>query len=176
MEDPEEDSEARESQTEEDTKGPDFNYLTDMKLCSCLTKERVDELLKQRDVKAEELRLLQRKTAVDLWKDDLENFLTELDVRIIHSFIPNISIAPLQVLVLLRGAPDYGSDTVPELTRELRVKVLPKVPTWWLEWAGFEPATCRTQGTEPTTEPPHSTIMCVLLRVNGFRGVVLFRH
>ena len=42
--------------------------------------------------------------------------------------------------LLLRGAPNYSIDTVLELTRQsamyrqLRVKDLPKVPTWRLEW------------------------------------------
>lgn len=48
----------------------------------CLTKERKDELLKQRDAKAEELHLLRKKKPTDLWKDDLNNFITELDVRL----------------------------------------------------------------------------------------------
>src|SRR6218665_422053 len=38
------------------------------------------------------------------------------------------------------------------LYRQLRVKDLAKVPTWWLE--GFEPATLRMHGIELTTEPP----------------------
>ena len=50
--------------------------------------------------------------------------------QLIHSFIPAISIAPLQVL---RGAPDYSTDTVSEFHaeahRQLQVKDLPKVPT-----------------------------------------------
>src|SRR6218665_2490275 len=36
----------------------------------------------------------------------------------IHSFIPAISIVPLQVLSLLRGAPDYSTDTVSEFHTE----------------------------------------------------------
>ena len=40
--------------------------------------------------------------------------------------------------LLLRGAPDYSTDTVSEFHakahKQLQVKDLPKVPTWWLEW------------------------------------------
>ena len=40
--------------------------------------------------------------------------------------------------LLLRGAPDYSTDTVlefhAEAHRQLQVKDLPKVPMWWLEW------------------------------------------
>ena len=67
----------------------------------------------------------------------------------IHSFIPYIS------LQLLRGAPDYAIDTMsntPKRYRQLRVKDLPKVPPWWLEWDS-KPATLLTHGTEPTIEP-----------------------
>src|SRR6218665_2885022 len=75
---------------------------------------------------------------------------------LIHSFIQVISInsAPSSSL-LLRGARDYNIDTVLELTcrRQLRVKDLPMVPNMVVR-VGFEPATIRMQGTEPTTEPP----------------------
>lgn len=71
-------TENRESQSDESSKGPDFNYILNMQLW-CLTKERKDELLKQRDAKAEELHLLRKKKPTDLWKDDLNNFITELD-------------------------------------------------------------------------------------------------
>ena len=46
----------------------------------CLSKEKKEQLLKQRDDKAEELYQLRKKTKEDLWKDDLEAFLKELDV------------------------------------------------------------------------------------------------
>src|SRR6218665_685833 len=49
----------------------------------------------------------------------------------IHSFIPAISIAPLQVLYY------YSTDNISEFHaeayRQLQVKDLPKVPTWRLE-------------------------------------------
>jgi len=45
-----------------------------------LSKERKEALLKLRDEKAAELRLLRKKSPSDLWKDDLDNFIVELDV------------------------------------------------------------------------------------------------
>ncbi|XP_060074256.1 DNA topoisomerase 2-alpha-like isoform X2 [Ylistrum balloti] len=63
---------------DEDNEGPDFNYLLGMQLWS-LSREKKDELLKQKEAKAKELSSLRQKTKMDLWKDDLEEFLTELD-------------------------------------------------------------------------------------------------
>ncbi|XP_034017358.1 DNA topoisomerase 2-beta [Thalassophryne amazonica] len=60
------------------TSGPNFNYILNMPLW-CLTKEKVEELLKQRDLKRGELNDLQRKSPEDLWKDDLAVFIEELD-------------------------------------------------------------------------------------------------
>src|SRR6218665_1695371 len=56
----------------------------------------------------------------------------------IHSFIHSghFYSAPSSP-PLLRGAPNYRTDTVSEFHaeahRQLQVKDLPKVPTWWLE-------------------------------------------
>ncbi|XP_063778296.1 DNA topoisomerase 2-beta [Pseudophryne corroboree] len=58
--------------------GPDFNYILNMSLWS-LSKERVDELIRQRDVKGKELNDLKRKSPPDLWKEDLAAFVEELD-------------------------------------------------------------------------------------------------
>ncbi|XP_030269013.1 DNA topoisomerase 2-beta isoform X1 [Sparus aurata] len=58
--------------------GPNFNYILNMPLW-CLTKEKVEELLKQRDLKRGELNDLQRKISEDLWKEDLAVFIEELD-------------------------------------------------------------------------------------------------
>lgn len=44
-----------------------------------LTKERKDDLLKQRDEKIAELKRLQARTPISLWKEDLDNLLTELN-------------------------------------------------------------------------------------------------
>uniref|UniRef100_A0A8C2Q939 DNA topoisomerase 2 n=1 Tax=Cyprinus carpio TaxID=7962 RepID=A0A8C2Q939_CYPCA len=58
--------------------GPNFNYILNMPLW-CLTKEKVQELLKQRDLKKAELNELQRKNSEDLWREDLAVFIEELD-------------------------------------------------------------------------------------------------
>lgn len=58
--------------------GHDFNYILGMPLWN-LTKEKKDELLKQRDNKKEELDLLKGKSDKDLWEEDLELFLKTLD-------------------------------------------------------------------------------------------------
>ncbi|NWU93383.1 TOP2A topoisomerase, partial [Upupa epops] len=57
--------------------GPDFNYLLNMPLWY-LTKEKKDELCKQRDNKEKELTDLKHKSACDLWKEDLSVFVEEL--------------------------------------------------------------------------------------------------
>ncbi|KAF4026248.1 hypothetical protein G4228_018166 [Cervus hanglu yarkandensis] len=58
--------------------GPDFNYILNMSLWS-LTKEKVEELIKQRDAKGREVSDLKRKSPSDLWKEDLAAFVEELD-------------------------------------------------------------------------------------------------
>uniref|UniRef100_H3ALH9 DNA topoisomerase 2 n=1 Tax=Latimeria chalumnae TaxID=7897 RepID=H3ALH9_LATCH len=58
--------------------GPDFNYLLGMPLWN-LTKEKKDEICKQRDAKENELDDLKRKSPADLWKHDLVTFAEELD-------------------------------------------------------------------------------------------------
>lgn len=58
--------------------GPNFNYILNMPLW-CLTKEKVDELLKQRDHKRGELHDLQKKSSENLWKEDLAVFIEELN-------------------------------------------------------------------------------------------------
>jgi len=62
-----------------DSKGPDYNYILSMSLWS-LTNEKRDALLKQRDAKAQELRVLRSKDAPKLWKEDLDKLVAELDV------------------------------------------------------------------------------------------------
>ena len=56
-----------------DTEGHGFEYLLSMPIWS-LTIERMDKLIRDRDAKKEELRLLQLKTAKDLWRIDLQDF------------------------------------------------------------------------------------------------------
>ncbi|XP_053982250.1 DNA topoisomerase 2 isoform X2 [Hylaeus volcanicus] len=55
-----------------------FDYLLGMTLWS-LTKEKKDELLRQRDDKLAELKRLQARSPVSLWKEDLNNLLSELN-------------------------------------------------------------------------------------------------
>ncbi|CAK9796483.1 DNA topoisomerase 2 [Anthophora plagiata] len=55
-----------------------FDYLLGMTLWS-LTKEKKDELLRQRDDKLLELKRLQVRTPMSLWKEDLDNLLNELN-------------------------------------------------------------------------------------------------
>lgn len=63
-----------------DSKGTDYNYILCMTLWT-LTNEKRDALLKQRDEKAEQLRILRLKTHKDLWTEDLDKLVAELDVR-----------------------------------------------------------------------------------------------
>ncbi|KAL3044252.1 hypothetical protein OYC64_003987 [Pagothenia borchgrevinki] len=58
--------------------GPNFNYILNMPLW-CLSKEKVEDLLKQRDHKRSELNDLDKKSPEDLWKEDLAVFIEELD-------------------------------------------------------------------------------------------------
>ncbi|XP_049657374.1 DNA topoisomerase 2-alpha [Accipiter gentilis] len=80
-----EEQEQEQEQEEESDKesgaatGPDFNYLLNMPLWY-LTKEKKDELCKQRDKKEKELENLKCKSPSDLWKEDLAVFVEELDV------------------------------------------------------------------------------------------------
>ncbi|CAG2112538.1 unnamed protein product, partial [Medioppia subpectinata] len=60
-------------------KSYDFDYLFDMSM-RCMLREKVDELLKQRDAKKHELELLMQKTPEMLWEDDLKAFSQELDI------------------------------------------------------------------------------------------------
>ncbi|RXN12322.1 DNA topoisomerase 2-beta-like isoform X1 [Labeo rohita] len=76
-----EDGDGNESDSSVDSgssSGPNFNYILNMPLW-CLTKEKVEELLKQRDLKKAELNELQRKNSEDLWREDLAIFIEELD-------------------------------------------------------------------------------------------------
>lgn len=52
----------------------------------CLTKEKKDELLRQKDDKLAELKRLQARTPISLWKEDLDNLLNELNRVSITSF------------------------------------------------------------------------------------------
>ncbi|XP_063973742.1 DNA topoisomerase 2 isoform X2 [Diachasmimorpha longicaudata] len=72
--DQEEDEPASAATMEKDN----YDYLLGMTMWS-LTKERKDELLKQRDLKVAELHRLQARTPMSLWKEDLDALLAELD-------------------------------------------------------------------------------------------------
>uniref|UniRef100_A0A4W6DEL5 DNA topoisomerase 2 n=1 Tax=Lates calcarifer TaxID=8187 RepID=A0A4W6DEL5_LATCA len=69
--------ENEEEKTEEDTSGPDYNYLLSMPMWF-LTKEKKEELCKQRDAKLTELNTLKKKSPADLWREDLAAFSEEL--------------------------------------------------------------------------------------------------
>uniref|UniRef100_A0A667ZV02 DNA topoisomerase 2 n=1 Tax=Myripristis murdjan TaxID=586833 RepID=A0A667ZV02_9TELE len=71
-------NEEEEGKEKEDTSGPDYNYLLSMPMWY-LTKEKKDELCKQRDAKLTELNTLKRKSPSDLWKEDLAAFSEELE-------------------------------------------------------------------------------------------------
>ena len=70
----EEEADAPEDEPEE---GKDFDYILGMPMWS-LTLERKEDLCKKRDEKQRELEALKRKTAADLYNDDLDAFLKEL--------------------------------------------------------------------------------------------------
>lgn len=74
-EDLEEDDDDKEK---EDASGPDYNYLLSMPMWY-LTKEKKDELCKQRDAKMTELDTLKKKSPSDLWREDLAAFSEELE-------------------------------------------------------------------------------------------------
>lgn len=55
----------------------DFDYLLDLPMRS-LTQEKKDELLRKRDEKLQEYKLLCAKTPADIWRDDLDVFVKKL--------------------------------------------------------------------------------------------------
>lgn len=67
-----------EEKEKEDTSGPDYNYLLSMPMWY-LTKEKKDELCKQKDAKLTELDTLKKKSPTDLWREDLAAFSEELE-------------------------------------------------------------------------------------------------
>jgi DNA topoisomerase-2 len=54
-----------------------YDYLLGMTMWT-LTKEKKDELLKKRDDKLTELKILQTKSPSSLWKEDLDKLLEEV--------------------------------------------------------------------------------------------------
>ncbi|XP_056222802.1 DNA topoisomerase 2-alpha isoform X2 [Seriola aureovittata] len=73
-----EEQEEEEGTEKEDTSGPDYNYLLSMPMWF-LTKEKKEELCKQRDTKMTELNTLKKKNPEDLWREDLAAFSEELE-------------------------------------------------------------------------------------------------
>ena len=69
----------------------------------------------------------------NLYNYELEVLAIASHVFHIRSFIPDVSIASLQVHCYSEVLP-CSTDTVPKNYRHLRVKDLPKVPTWQLGW------------------------------------------
>lgn len=63
-----------------------FDYLLGMTMWS-LTKEKKDDLLRQRDEKIGELKRLQSRTPISLWKEDLDNLLAELNKVYLSFFL-----------------------------------------------------------------------------------------
>ena len=57
---------------------PDYDYLLDMTTRHFSNQKR-DELLRKKEVKSEELHILHGKTPRDLWHEDLDHFMTELE-------------------------------------------------------------------------------------------------
>src|SRR6218665_476740 len=94
-------------------------------------------------------------------------YTLELISVFIHSFIQAISIAPP---LLLRGAPDtarilYGSFT-PKRHRELRVKNLPKVPTWRPERDSNPRPFRRKPPNLPVSHHAHSSLLSSYLHLS----------
>ncbi|XP_032783705.2 DNA topoisomerase 2 isoform X2 [Daphnia magna] len=73
----EEEQEANAENEEGAVKIGDYDYLLDMPMRS-LTYEKKEELLKKRDIKMKEYDILLKKTPADLWREDLDNFLVQL--------------------------------------------------------------------------------------------------
>ncbi|KAM6897501.1 DNA topoisomerase 2-alpha [Xenentodon cancila] len=71
-------TEEEEGAEKDDNSGPDYNYLLSMPMWF-LTKEKKEELCKQRDAKLTELNNLKKKSPSDLWKEDLAAFSEELE-------------------------------------------------------------------------------------------------
>uniref|UniRef100_A0A4W4H0G8 DNA topoisomerase 2 n=1 Tax=Electrophorus electricus TaxID=8005 RepID=A0A4W4H0G8_ELEEL len=84
--------EEEEKSREEESSGPDYNYLLSMPMWY-LTKEKKDELCRQRDAKLTELNVLKKKSPADLWREDLAAFTEELEVII----APNVCVTQVKL-------------------------------------------------------------------------------
>ena len=71
------DDESQVEEEDEKDSASHYDYLLGMTMWS-LTKEKKDELLKKRDEKLQEVKILQAKTPEMLWKEDLVIFLEKV--------------------------------------------------------------------------------------------------
>ncbi|KAH0626856.1 hypothetical protein JD844_002113 [Phrynosoma platyrhinos] len=128
-------SEEGESEKENEsvgTTGPDFNYLLNMPLWY-LTKEKKDELCKQRGDKETELETLKRKKPDDLWREDLAVFIEALDdleekekqdemsggaSKPIKGKGGKLKVKKLQLQEVMPSP--YGRRVIPRVTEEMR--------------------------------------------------------
>ncbi|XP_048373164.1 DNA topoisomerase 2-alpha [Sphaerodactylus townsendi] len=119
--------------------GPDFNYLLGMPLWY-LTKEKKDELCKQRDDKEAELENLKRKNPDDLWREDLAAFveaLEELEAKEKEDEMLGVAGKPIkgkggkpkvkkQNLTEVMPSP-HGRRVVPRVTEEMKMDATKKL-------------------------------------------------
>ena len=114
MDQEENEDEEREVEETDDSKGPDFSYLLGMPMWN-LTQEKKDAIVKNRDERQQELKRLKATTKEDMWRTDLEEFLTKLD-PLLSSFPQIFSSTPLW--------PDSADPTFSRRRRALVVSVL----------------------------------------------------
>ena len=73
---------------------PSYNYLLDMKIWS-FSKEKIQQLVEQCNIKNAELKDLQSKDKIQLWKDDLDKFEIEYETHLMMyermSYSENVS-------------------------------------------------------------------------------------
>ncbi|XP_030076913.1 DNA topoisomerase 2-alpha [Microcaecilia unicolor] len=138
----ENEGEMTEEEEEESTatsSGPDFNYLLGMPLWY-LTKEKKDELCKQRDAKEEQLLDIKQKNPADLWKEDLALFveqLEQLEAREREDELVGMSGKPikgkvgkpkLKKLQLQETMPSpHGRRVIPRVTTAMKAEATKKV-------------------------------------------------
>ncbi|XP_069504951.1 DNA topoisomerase 2-beta isoform X2 [Ambystoma mexicanum] len=119
--------------------GPDFNYILNMSLWS-LTKEKIDDLIKQRDAKGKELNDLKRKSPSDLWKEDLAAFVEELEKveaqeredilagfqgKAVKGKVGKAKIKKMQLEETLPS--DFGRRIIPEVTSAMKADASKKL-------------------------------------------------
>src|SRR6218665_1035735 len=87
----------------------------------------------------------------------------------IHSFIHSGHFySAISSPLLLRGAPDYNTDTVSEFHAEthsqLQVKALPKAPTWRLEWGRIHDPPVESHRLNQGATTSHSALLKQLVQ------------